>query len=82
MSHDTNTSVLSYSYLFVLLLIAYVMASAPRYVRTFKEHHNNLKLEKVSPLRQVIRFTKYYSVDPYLKAWKSLQPKQEGLASR
>lgn len=77
MSHDTNTSVLSYSYLAVLLLLAYVLASAPRYVRTFKENHNHIKIEKPAPLRQLMKYTKYYGIDPYVRVWNRLTPSNE-----
>lgn len=74
MSHDTNTSVLSYSYLAVLLLLAYVLASAPRYVRTFKQNHNHIRIENPAPLRQLINYTKYYGIDPYVRVLKQLTP--------
>jgi hypothetical protein len=52
------------------------MSSAPRYIRNFHENHNDIKIEKVSPVKQVLKYTKFYAVDPYLKAFNQLtQPK-------
>lgn len=74
MTHNSSTSSLDFSYIAVLLLLAYVMSSAPKYIQNFRENHNNIKIENVSPVKQVLRFTKYYAVDPYLRAFNSLTP--------
>ena len=62
------------SYLAVLLLIAYVLSSAPRYFRDFRQNHQDIKIEKVSPIQQVLKIGKYYTVDPYIRVWRQLSP--------
>ena len=72
MSYNTQNAGADFSYIAVLLLLAYVMSSAPKYFRQFRENHENIKIEKVSPIKQVIKIGKYYTIDPYLKAWNKL----------
>ena len=74
MSHTTQTPALDLSYLAVLLLLAYVMSSAPKYIRNFREEHNDIKIEKMAPIKQVLKLGKYYAIDPYLRAWNKLAP--------
>ena len=74
MQHTNTRAGIDFSYLAVLLLLAYVMSSAPKYIRQFKENHSDIKIEKVSPIREVLKIGKYYGVDPYLKAWNQLVP--------
>ncbi len=62
------------SYLTVLLLLAYVLSSAPRYLREFRQNHQEIKIEKVSPIQQVLKLGKYYTIDPYIKVWHRLAP--------
>lgn len=70
-SHYNSTD---FSYLAVLLLLAYFLSSAPKYVRTFREHHIDIKIEKVPPFKQVLKFGKYYTIDPYIRIWNRLTP--------
>ncbi len=74
MSYNTQNTGIEFSYLAVLLLLAYVMSSAPKYVRQFRENHEDIKIEKVSPFQQVLKIGKYYTVDPYIRTWKKLSP--------
>ena len=74
MSYNTNHTGTDLSYLAVLLLLAYVMSSAPRYFREFRQNHKEIKIEKVSPLHQVLKIGKYYTIDPYIRAWNRLSP--------
>ena len=74
MSYNTNHTGTELSYLAVLLLLAYVLSSAPRYLREFRQNHHDIKIEKVSPLQQVMKIGKYYTVDPYIRAWNRLSP--------
>ena len=74
MSHNTDHTGTQLSYLAVLLLLAYVMSSAPRYLREFRQNHHEIKIEKVSPLQQVLKIGKYYTVDPYIRVWNRLSP--------
>ncbi|MBL7698195.1 MAG: hypothetical protein JNK79_08560 [Chitinophagaceae bacterium] len=74
MRHNTKTASIDFSYLAVLLLLAYVLSSAPRYVRQLKENKEDIKIEKMSPLKEVLKLGKYYGVDPYLRAWNRLTP--------
>ena len=66
------------SYLAVLLLLAYFLSSAPKYVRDFREHHNDIKMESVSPIRQMLKIGKYYTIDPYIRTWNRLTPPSTG----
>ena len=86
MRHTIKAASVDFSYVAVLLLLAYVLSSAPRYVRNFRENTQDIKIEKVSPLKEVLKLGKYYGVDPYLRAWNRLvpggdktQPKPENL---
>jgi len=74
MSYHTQHSGIEFSYLAVLLLLAYVMSSAPKYVRKFRENHEDIKIEKTSPIQQVLKIGKYYTIDPYIRTWKRLSP--------
>ena len=74
MSHNTDHTGTQFSYLAVLLFLAYVMSSAPRYLREFRQNHQEIKIEKVTPLQQVLKIGKYYTVDPYIRAWNRLSP--------
>ncbi len=74
MLHNTNHTGTELSYLAVLLLLAYVMSSAPKYLREFRQNHREIKIEKVTPLQQVLKMGKYYTVDPYIRAWNRLSP--------
>jgi len=74
MSYNTNHTGTELSYLAVLLLLAYVMSSAPRYLREFRQNHQEIKIEKVSPLQQVLKIGKYYTIDPYIRVWHRLAP--------
>ena len=76
MSYNTQSAGTDFSYVAVLLLLAYLMSSGPKYLRQFRETHNNIKIESVSPIRQVIQVGKFYTIDPYLKAWNKLKPAQ------
>ena len=74
MRHTIQTTSVDFSYIAVLLLLAYVLSSAPRYVRNFRENTQDIKIEKVSPIKKVLKLGKYYGVDPYLRAWNNLIP--------
>ena len=74
MLHNTNHTGTELSYLAVLLLLAYVMSSAPKYLREFRQNHHEIKIEKVRPLQQVLKMGKYYTVDPYIRVWNRLSP--------
>ena len=74
MSPNTQHSAIDFSYLAVLLLLAYVMSSAPKYWRQFRENHQDNKIEKVSPIKQVLQIGKYYTIDPYMRVWNQLNP--------
>ena len=80
MAYNTQHSTTDFSYLAVLLLLAYVMSSAPRYIRQFRENHEDIKIEKASPIREVLKLGKYYGIDPYLRVWNQLSPKQKKIA--
>lgn len=82
MSHHTGQQGMELSYLAVLLLLAYVLSSAPRYMRNFRQNHHDIKIEKISPIQQVLKLGKYYTIDPYIRVWHHLTPAatQENLA--
>ena len=77
MSYNTSQTGTELSYLAVLLLLAYVLSSAPRYVRQFRQNHEDIKIEKVSPVKQVLKIGKYYTIDPYIRAWNRLTPSHD-----
>lgn len=74
MSQHSNHTGTELSYLTVLLLLAYVMSSAPRYLRDFRQNHKEIRIEKMSPLQQVMKLGKYYTIDPYIRVWNRLSP--------
>jgi hypothetical protein len=74
MSYNTQQTGTDLSYLAVLLLLAYVMSSAPKYYREFRQNHREIKIESVSPIQQVLKIGKYYTVDPYIRVWNRLAP--------
>jgi hypothetical protein len=74
MSPNTQQTGTDVSYLAVLLLLAYVMSSAPKYFREFRLNHREIKIESVSPIQQVLKIGKYYTVDPYIRVWNRLAP--------
>jgi len=74
MEYTSQQSTTDLSYIAVLLLLAYFLSSAPKYVRQFREHHNELKIERISPIKQVLKIGKYYTIDPYIRTWNRLTP--------
>jgi hypothetical protein len=78
MSYNTHQASTDLSYITVLLLLAYVMSSAPRYLREFRQNHQEIKIEKASSLKQVLKIGKYYTVDPYIRVWNRLSPAPSG----
>lgn len=74
MRHTYQTASIDFSYLAVLLLLAYVLASGPKYVRQLKSDTSDIKIEKVSPVKEVLKLGKYYGIDPYVRAWSRLSP--------
>jgi hypothetical protein len=82
MAPGNKTSTLDLSYLAVILLLAYLLTSAPKYVRQFRESHNNIKIERSYPFREVLKIGKAYTIDPYIRAFNSLRPAETPIASR
>ena len=80
MSQPTTNSSLDFSYLAVILLLAYVLTSAPKYVKQFRQHHEDIKIESVSPIKAVMEIGKAYAIDPYLRAWNHLKSADLNLA--
>jgi hypothetical protein len=64
-------------YLGIILLLAYVLTSAPRYVRSFEKEGEMPKKEHASISRQMVNAGNL-AVNEYVKAWKlvreSVQP--------
>ena len=61
-------------FVIILLLLSYVMSSAPRYIREWRAVH-----EKSIPGKHVRRTDwkkalNAYTIQPYKNAWKQLQP--------
>jgi len=50
------------------------MSSAPKYIQQFRENHEDIKIENVSPLQHVLKIGKHYTIDPYIRSWKKLSP--------
>ncbi|HUQ66269.1 MAG TPA: hypothetical protein VM101_08945 [Flavitalea sp.] len=72
MSYNTQHSSTDFSYLVVLLLLAYVMNSAPKYIRQFRQTHENIKIQTPIPIKQVLKMGQYYTITPYVQAWVKL----------
>ena len=64
-------------FIVILLLLSYVMSSAPRYLREMKVPQQKAPKESPSFMEQVIRMGKAYTITPYQKVWQNLQPKVE-----
>lgn len=77
MRQTFQTASIDFSYLAVLLLLAYVLASAPKYMRHIRSSTNDTKIEKISPVREVLKLGKYYGIDPYVRVWTRLSPTQD-----
>jgi hypothetical protein len=64
-------------YLGIVLLLAYLLTSAPRYVRNFEKEREPHRTEHKSITRQMVNAGKL-AVNEYVKAWKlvreSVQP--------
>lgn len=74
MAHNTETASTELNFIVILLLLAYVLSSAPRYVRQLKDPEKGVKIENTSPIRQVLKAGMVYTVDQYLKIWKTIRP--------
>lgn len=60
-------------YVIVLLLLSYVMSSAPKYVRDWRENQDKtapIPLRHPSSWKKVLAA---YTIQPYTNAWKKLQ---------
>lgn len=77
MRQTFQTASIDFSYLAVLLLLAYVLASAPKYVRHIRSNTNDTKIEKISPVKEVLKLGKYYAIDPYVRVWTRLSPTKD-----
>lgn len=72
MSHHSHQPAADFSYFAVLLLLAYVLSSAPRYVRDFRQFHHEINIEKASPLQKVLKAGRFYTIDPYIRVWNRI----------
>jgi hypothetical protein len=61
-------------FIVILLLLAYVLSSAPRFVRQWRNTESDIKIETISPLRYFIQAGKFYAIDPIVKIWEALKP--------
>jgi len=73
MAINNTTSTFDFSYLAVLLLLAYVMSSAPKYLKQFNETHEKIRIEQVNPIKQALKIGKAYTIDPYLRAFNKVR---------
>lgn len=72
MATNNQTSKLDFSYLAVVLLLAYVMTSGPKYLKKFRETHEDIKIE-INPFQQVLKIGKAYTLDHYLRAFNAVK---------
>jgi hypothetical protein len=72
---------LDLGYLAIILLLAYVLTSAPRYVRNFDKGRDLQKTEHRSVTRQVVDAGKL-AVNEYVKAWKLVRQSVQPVAPR
>lgn len=63
-------------FVMVLLLLSYVMSSAPRYVRQMKVEHQKKAPVPVRPAQSWKTLLNAYTIRPYTRAWKQLQTKE------
>ena len=56
----------------ILLMLSYVMSSAPRYVREWRETHQKVVPAGVQPRVQWKKIVSAYTIEPYSNAWKAL----------
>lgn len=64
-------------YVVILLLLAYVMSSAPRYMRDLKNSNDKSTPSPTSPITEWKKALNVYTIQPYKNAWKQLTPKME-----
>lgn len=74
MRKNIQNASIDFSYLAVLLLVAYLLTSAPKYLRHIRSTTNDIKIKNSLPVKEVLRLGKYYAIDPYLRAWNHLSP--------
>lgn len=74
--HPANESY----FIVILLLMAYVMSSAPRYVREFRNQPEKTIPVPAAPVQQWKEVLKAYSIQPYMNAWHQLRPQTTQLA--
>ena len=67
-------------FIVILLLLAYVMSSAPKYIRDMRENSGQIENSDPFPFRELLRAGKAYTIQPYKRAWQSLSPKVELVA--
>ena len=78
MAQTINTAVYSEKYFVViLLLLSYVLSSAPRYVRSWRQEESPAKKAATTPLREIKKAVNIYALQPYKKIWQQLQPRME-----
>jgi hypothetical protein len=64
-------------FLVILFLLAYVMSSAPRFVREWKKADEKSLFQPPSPAISWKKALHAYTIQPYKNAWKQMSPKME-----
>ena len=77
MRQNIQTASIDFSYLAVILLLAYLLTSAPKYLKHIRSSTNDIKIQNTLPVKEVLKLGKYYGIDPYLKAWNRLSPTRD-----
>jgi hypothetical protein len=76
MAHQLQHPATEFYYVIVLLLLSYVMSSAPRYVRDLRQTQEKSSPVQVKPASSWKKILAAYTIKPYTNAWKKLQQPQ------
>jgi hypothetical protein len=84
MAQQLNHPASEVSYIIILLLLSYVMSSAPKYVRDWRENQEKTIPRIENPGTSWKEWITSTTIAPYLNAWKKLQesPQITGLAAK
>lgn len=74
MSQAASSSSSDLHYIVILFLVAYLLTSAPTFVREWRKQETKPRMESVTGIGQIIKAGKTYGVDPFVKMWKAVQP--------
>jgi hypothetical protein len=68
--HPSDTDL---SFLMILMLMSYVLCSAPKFIRQMKNYKKEIRIEAVTPIKTLIKAGRFYAIEPYKRMWTYLQ---------